>query len=244
MTRHKKIRPNRCSGGAGEGRGRRYGALLFDLSHCSTNWARTQGGRSEKMTDVFREVRERVSAEDAARHYGLTFDRRGWALCPFHNDKHPSMSFHKGRFRCWVCDVGGDSIDLTARLLGLDAMGAVERLNADFGLALPLHRKPTQAEAKAARRRLEVAEAHRAFEEWRSNFINRLNAAFREGHRLLLNDDLDIDHLTEGQAIAIRMHEAFEHWSDALMFGAPEDQAQIFRERGCIQKWTDRVLKT
>ena len=195
------------------------------------------------MTDVFREVRERVSAEDAARHYGLTFDRRGWALCPFHNDKHPSMSFHKGRFRCWVCDVGGDSIDLTARLLGLSAMGAVERLNADFGLALPLHRKPTQAEAKAARRRLEVAEAHMAFEEWRSNFINRLNAAFREGHRLLLNDDLDIDHLTEGQAVAIRMHEAFEHWSDALMFGAPEDQAQIFRERGCIQKWTDRVLK-
>ena len=92
------------------------------------------------MTDVFREVRERVSAQDAARHYGLTFDRRGWALCPFHNDKHPSMSFRNGRFRCWVCDVGGDSIDFTARLLGLDAMGAVERLNADFGLALPLHR--------------------------------------------------------------------------------------------------------
>ena len=170
------------------------------------------------MTDVFREVRERVSAQDAARHYGLTFDRRGWALCPFHADKHPSMSFHKGRFRCWVCDVGGDSIDLTARLLGLDAMGAVERLNADFALALPLHRKPTQAEAQQARRRLEVAGAHNAFEEWRSEFINRLNAAFREGHLLLLEDDLDMGRLTDGQAVAIRMHETFEHWSDALMF--------------------------
>ena len=194
------------------------------------------------MTDVFREVRERVSAQDAARHYGLTFDRRGWALCPFHNDKHPSMSFHKGRFRCWVCDVGGDSIDFTARLLGLDAMGAVERLNADFGLALPLHRKPTQAEAKAARRRLEVAEAHRAFEAWRSDFINRLNAAFREGHLLLLHDGLDTDHLTEGQAIAIRMHETFEHWSDALSYGTPEEQAQIYRERGAIAKWIEKVL--
>lgn len=194
------------------------------------------------MTDVFREVRERVSAQDAARHYGLTFDRRGWALCPFHNDKHPSMSFRNGRFRCWVCDVGGDSIDFTARLLGLDAMGAVERLNADFGLALPLHRKPTQAEAKAARRRLEVAEAHRAFEAWRSDFINRLNAAFREGHLLLLHDGLDTDHLTEGQAIAIRMHETFEHWSDALSYGTPEEQAQIYRERGAIARWIEKVL--
>ena len=194
------------------------------------------------MTDVFREVRERVSAQDAARHYGLTFDRRGWALCPFHNDKHPSMSFRNGRFRCWVCDVGGDSIDFTARLLGLDAMGAVERLNADFGLALPLHRKPTQAEAKAARRRLEVAEAHRAFEAWRSDFINRLNAAFREGHLLLLHDGLDTDHLTERQAIAIRMHETFEHWSDALSYGTPEEQAQIYRERGAIAKWIEKVL--
>lgn len=194
------------------------------------------------MTDVFREVRERVSAQDAARFYGLQFDRRGWALCPFHRDKHPSMSFRNGRFRCWVCDVGGDSIDFTARLLGLDAMGAVERLNADFGLALPLHRKPTQAEAKAARRRLEVAEAHRAFEAWRSDFINRLNAAFREGHLLLLHDGLDTDHLTEGQAIAIRMHETFEHWSDALSYGTPEEQAQIYRERGAIAKWIEKVL--
>ena len=191
------------------------------------------------MIDVFREVREQVSAQDAARHYGLTFDRRGWALCPFHNDKHPSMSFHKGRFRCWVCDVGGDSIDFTARLLGLDAMGAVERLNADFGLALPLHRKPTQAEAKAARRRLEVAEAHRAFEEWRSDFINRLNAAYREGH-LLLKDSPE--HLAEGQAVAVQMHETFAYWSDALSYGTPQDQAQIYRERGAIARWIDKVL--
>lgn len=196
------------------------------------------------MTDYFREVRERVSAQDAARHYGLTFDRRGWALCPFHNDKHPSMSFHKGRFRCWVCDVGGDSIDLTARLLGLDTTGAVERLNADFSLALPLYRKPTQAEAQQARRRLEVAEAHRAFEEWRDGFINRLNAAFREGHLLLLEDNLDIDRLNDGQTAAIRMHETFEHWADALMFGTPQEQAEIFRERRAITRWIDKVLKT
>ena len=204
----------------------------------------TERSHRQDYTNIFRETRERVSAQDAARHYGLTFDRRGWALCPFHNDKHPSMSFHKGRFRCWVCNLSGDSIDLTARLLGLDAKGAVERLNVDFGLALPIHRKPTQAEAKAARHRMEIAGAHNAFEEWRSEFIDRLNVAFREGHWLLLEDSPDIDHLTDGQAVAIRMHEVFEHWSDALMFGAPQEQAQIFRERRGITKWIDKVLRS
>ena len=182
-----------------------------------------------------------MSAKDAARHYGLTFDRRGWALCPFHQDKHPSMSFRDGRYRCWACNASGDSIDFTARLLGLDAMGAVERLNSDFCLALPLHRKPTQAEAQAARRRLEVAEAHRAFEEWRSDFINRLNAAYREGH-LLLKNGPDMEHLTTGQVVAIQMHETFEYWSDALSYGTPEEQAQIYRERGKIAGWIEKVL--
>ena len=193
------------------------------------------------MTDVFREVRERVSAQDAARHYGLTLDRRGWAPCPFHNDKHPSMSFHKGRFRCWVCDVGGDSIDFTARLLGLDAMGAVERLNSDFGLAIPLHRKPTQAEAKAARRRLEVARAHKEFEEWRKVFISKICAAYRVAH-IALRDMEDLDKLTEREATAIRWQACFEYWADTLEHGTPEEQAQIYRERGKIAGWIEKVL--
>ena len=153
------------------------------------------------------------------------------------------MSFKNGRFRCWVCDVGGDSIDFTARLLGLDAMGAVRRLNADFGLSLPLDHQPTQAEAKAARRRQEVAEAHRAFEGWRNKFITRLNSAYRAGHLALMNCQ-DLDKLTEREALAIRWQACFEFWSDTLTNGAPEDQAQIYRERGQISKWIDRVLKT
>lgn len=190
------------------------------------------------MTDVFRECRERVSAQDAARHYGLTFDRRGWALCPFHNDTHPSMSFRNGRFHCWVCNVGGDSIDFTARLLGLDAMGSVERLNADFGLDLPLHRKPTQAEAKVARHRLEVSEAHRAFEAWRKAFISKLCAAYRVAHIALLNADKP----TEQEATAIRLQSCLEYWADTLDIGTPEEQAQIYTERGSIARWIEKVL--
>lgn len=191
--------------------------------------------------DVFREVRERVSAQDAARHYGLPFDRRGWALCPFHNDHHPSVSFKNGRFRCWACNEAGDSIDFAARLFNLSPMGAVDRLNHDFALGLPLHRKPNEAEKEEARHRLEVAEAHNAFEEWREEFINRLNAAYREGH-LLLTGESDLEALTEQEAAAVRMHETFEYWADTLSYGTPEDQAAIYRERGEIAHWIEKAL--
>ena len=193
------------------------------------------------MIDVFREIRERVSAEDAARYYGAEFDRRGWALCPFHQDKHPSMSFKNGRFRCWVCNLSGDSIDYAARLFGLDAPGAARRLNEDFRLALPLGREPTREERQAARERAKIAQAHKAFEAWRGGLIGRLGAAYRVGHTLEVTA---MDRLSEREAVALRMQATFEYWADVLAYGPPAAQAQIYRERGAITRWTEKVLSS
>lgn len=48
------------------------------------------------------------------------------ALCPFHDDSHPSLSFlvRKNTFRCFVCDAHGGTIDLAMRVLGTDFRGA------------------------------------------------------------------------------------------------------------------------
>ena len=117
------------------------------------------------MADVFKAVRERMSAQEAARRYGLTFDRKGWALCPFHADTTPSMSFKDGRFRCWACNESGDSIDFTARFFGLSKMDAVKRLNEDFMLGLPIGQPMT--DRKQAERRRDLAETEKMFNEWR-----------------------------------------------------------------------------
>ena len=120
-------------------------------------------------------------------------------------------------------------------------MAAVERLNADFSLALPLHRQPTPAEAQAARRRMEIARAHKEFEEWRKAFISRLCAAYRVAH-IALRDITDWEKLTEREALAIRWQPCFEYWADTLADGTPEEQAQIYKERGQIAKWIEKVL--
>ena len=120
-------------------------------------------------------------------------------------------------------------------------MAAVERLNADFSLALPLHRQPTPAEVQAARRRMEIARAHKEFEEWRKAFISRLCASYRVAH-IALRDITDWEKLTEREALAIRWQPCFEYWADTLADGTPEEQAQIYKERGQIAKWIEKVL--
>lgn len=191
------------------------------------------------MIDVFREVRERVTAEDVARHYGIEIDRHGKALCPFHRDRHPSMTFRHGRYRCWSCQASGSSIDLTAHLLSLDALGAVRELNHAFALCLPVDRPPTATENLEGKRRQEIAEQHIAFETWRNGFINALTVAIREGNTLEITD---LDKLTEREATALRMNATFEYWADTLMYGTLADQAQIYRERRQIGRWIGRVL--
>ncbi len=59
--------------------------------------------------------------EGVAERLGLEI-RQHKALCPFHNDHHPSLSFNVRRntYRCFVCDAHGGTIDLVMRTLHKD----------------------------------------------------------------------------------------------------------------------------
>ena len=59
--------------------------------------------------------------EGVAERLGLDV-RQHKALCPFHNDHHPSLSFNvrKNSYRCFVCDAHGGTIDLVMRYLHKD----------------------------------------------------------------------------------------------------------------------------
>ena len=67
--------------------------------------------------------------EGVAERLGLEL-RQHKALCPFHNDHHPSLSFNvrKNTFRCFVCDAHGGTIDLVMRMLQKDFKEACEWL--------------------------------------------------------------------------------------------------------------------
>ena len=80
----------------------------------------------------FKSVKSLVTAREAAEHYGLTVNRYGMALCPFHDDHNPSMKLDE-RFHCFGCGEDGDVIDFTAKFFNLSLPEAAEKLIDDFG---------------------------------------------------------------------------------------------------------------
>ena len=81
---------------------------------------------------LIQSIAAEVPALDAAKMYGLRFGRSGRALCPWHSDHRPDLSFHGGRCRCFACGAGGDSVALTAQIFGLSMSAAAAKLATDF----------------------------------------------------------------------------------------------------------------
>lgn len=118
--------------------------------------------------NLFAEIRERVDIVEAARLYGLSPDRAGKCLCPFHAERTPSFSLSRVKkcWHCFGCGEGGDVTSLTARLLGLSQFEAARRLNEDFSLGLQAFskRRYTRAEKRAFARKRTAEQCRRAMQ--------------------------------------------------------------------------------
>lgn len=88
--------------------------------------------------NVFEAVKGAVTTREAAGMYGIEVKRNGMAVCPFHDDRNPSMKVDK-RFHCFGCGEDGDVIDFTSKLYNLSPKEAAEKLAQDFGLAYDSH---------------------------------------------------------------------------------------------------------
>ena len=85
--------------------------------------------------NVFGTVKTSINTKEAAEHYGIEVNRYGKALCPFHNDRHPSMVVYDDHYHCFACGEHGDVIDLVANLYGLPVLDAANKLAYDFGIS-------------------------------------------------------------------------------------------------------------
>ena len=92
--------------------------------------------------NVFEAVKQNVTTRQAAELYGIRVGRNGMAVCPFHNDKNPSMKVDK-RFHCFACQADGDVIDFVSRLFGLPSKEAAMKIADDFGISYDSRQKPS-----------------------------------------------------------------------------------------------------
>ena len=114
---------------------------------------------------IFSDVKNHITARQAAEFYGIKVNRNGMTKCLFHNDKNPSMKFDR-RFHCFGCGADGDVIDLTAHLFGLSNLDVAKKLIQDFGLPIDTGYRDLSAVSPQRSAYLERMEEERKFKKW------------------------------------------------------------------------------
>lgn len=109
--------------------------------------------------NVFEAVKQSVTTRQAAEHFGIRVGRNGMCVCPFHDDKHPSMKVDR-RFHCFGCQADGDVIDFVSRLEAVSPKEAALMLAQAFSVPYedkepPRRRKPRQETPEQQFRRME-----------------------------------------------------------------------------------------
>lgn len=81
-------------------------------------------------TDIASVIAEYIALKPKGREFVC--------LCPFHNDRNPSMYVvpHKGMFHCFVCGAGGNAIDFLMKHAGLSFGEALRALADKAGVEL------------------------------------------------------------------------------------------------------------
>lgn len=89
------------------------------------------------MSTTIADIKNQIPLDRAIQLYAGQRPQHGKYLCPFHPDRHPSLSVKGTGWRCWSCGEHGDVIDFTRKYYGLDFRDAVTKLSEDFGLSAP-----------------------------------------------------------------------------------------------------------
>ena len=125
------------------------------------------------------EIKNSISMLDVVNKYGIEVFNKNFVLCPFHNEKTPSMKIYddtKG-FYCFGCGASGDIFTFTQRYFNINFKQALSKLNNDFGFNFPVNQK------LSARQKMWIDK--KTFERKREKKLQEL------AYSSLINDFLD-----------------------------------------------------
>ena len=113
---------------------------------------------------IYEAVKNTIPVPDAAAQYGMEISKNGMTLCPFHDDRNPSMKLNDDYYYCFGCGADGDVIDLTAALCGLNKYDAARKLAQDFGVDYEiLHPDMVAVQKKYADRKRQAERERKVF---------------------------------------------------------------------------------
>ena len=170
--------------------------------------------RVREATDLVELISEVTKVKKSGRSY--------MAVCPFHEEKTPSMSIDRARglYHCFGCGKGGDVFNFVQETQGVDFPEAIEFLARKAGITLVVD---PDAAKKRGRREAAVEAIRRAIDVYHT----RLKKAPEAGpaRAYLRTRDYDVDVIDEW-----RMGFAGTDWdtlTKALKTGGTDDRAMV-----------------
>ncbi len=141
------------------------------------------------MTNA-QKIMDSLDIKRALEYYGIHFNRRGYAVCPFHKEKTASFKTYNNRFKCFGCGESGSIIDFVMRAYGLNFKQAIVRIDHDFQLGI-MGRDPIEGNLSGMceNRRIE-----RAYREWQAKLwkdYKRWSEVFRAVNSEILKGNIN-----------------------------------------------------
>lgn len=197
--------------------------------------------------NIFLEVKEHLTTRQVAEFYGLQVKRNGFACCPFHEEKHPSMKLDRN-YHCFGCGIGGDVIDYVSRMFGLSQYEAALKLIEEFHLPIQGKVKLDRLQKKQFRE-VKAEQAHLfrikdRFKKWCNQTIEKLKDCLLEIEQvgIFLKDQPPEMVFSEDYATLLHAEPVMEYWLDILCFGSIEEKQELFlKGRKEVEEVAERI---
>lgn len=90
------------------------------------------------ITDAVQELKQNISPSQVIEYYTGQRLTHGKYLCPFHNDRNPSLTVKGDHWRCWSCGTKGDIFNFVQRYFDIGFKDALAKLSADFNVPVEI----------------------------------------------------------------------------------------------------------
>ena len=106
------------------------------------------------------EIKKSHNLRDVMAGYGVNVNRKGFAVCPFHNDKNGSLKVYPNQsYHCFGCGADGDCIDFVQHMENCDFKTAYHLLGGVDRTLTAEEKKRYREEMKAREREAKRKEA-------------------------------------------------------------------------------------
>lgn len=194
--------------------------------------------------NIFAEIKNKLDIIDIAEKYGINVINGTNALCPFHNDHNPSMSFKGDICTCWVCNKTFDCIGLVAKLFNLTPIESAKKISRDFNLGLEFGQPIDKEHIKQIEKENELLER---FDKWEKDTFLTLTNYF---HLLIdwsknyapsleefVNDNIDTRYIEACHNI-----EYIDYLIDVFIYGEYKDKVNFYKtHRKEIEKIGNKI---